>query len=79
MCPVKKRKSIFTSVDAWEDAKKLLYDGWYTRLQLSELIGLSPRQTSRIIDYLQARGYRLVQSDEYEWHLEDLIPDRKRR
>lgn len=74
-----RERKYFTSIDTWEDAKSLLYGNWLTRSALAGMLDISPHHASRLILHMRERGYKLVQSDEYEWHLEDMIPGRKKK
>ena len=62
------RKEYFQSVDQWEEAAGLLKSGWYTRGELAEVLAVSPRHASRIIEHMVALGYRMERAG-WSWHL----------
>jgi len=61
-------RQYFMAVDQWEEAVGILRGGWYTRGELAEILVVSPRHASRIIEHMGAIGYQLEQSGD-SWHL----------
>jgi DNA-binding IclR family transcriptional regulator len=64
-------KMLFSSVDRWERSIELLTEGWRTRGELARILGLSPRQASRIIKHIQEIGFVTERSDLGAWHISE--------
>ncbi|OHE63840.1 MAG: hypothetical protein A2001_01375 [Treponema sp. GWC1_61_84] len=62
-------KMLFSSVDRWERSIELLTTGWHTRGELAAILGVSPRQASRIIKHVQELGFPVERSDLGAWHI----------
>lgn len=60
---------MFNSIDRWERMLDLVSEGHHTRAELAELLGMTPRNSSRYIAHAIEMGYDLRKDADDRWHL----------